>query len=140
MKEALAVKSLLEMVVKSPEMEVMNGTNEGDMNDVECAWLSILGMDDGDGDNDGGYDNEDEEVSSQQIVAAIQNGEMDADALLSAAQVRPRSITPEKLSQLWQIDISTAKKTLDITSQHSTRKDDSKISRNYVTKIIPAMF
>ena len=62
-KEALAIESLLEMGVKSPEdVEVINGTNEGDIDDVEGAWLSALGMDDGDGDEDEEYDNEDEDA------------------------------------------------------------------------------
>ena len=42
------------------------------------------------------------EMSSGEIVTAIQNGEMDTDAFLLAAHVRPYwTITPEKLSQLW---------------------------------------
>ena len=51
------------MGVKSPEdVEVLKGTNEGDMKDVECAWMSALGMDDGDGEDDEYKDDEHEEA------------------------------------------------------------------------------
>ena len=48
---------------KSPEdVEVIKGSNEGDMKDVESTWMSALGMDDGDGEDDDYKDDEDEDA------------------------------------------------------------------------------
>ena len=59
--------------------------------------------------------------------------EHDLDEILaSAAHARPRrSVDAEHLSRIWQIDLDTAKKTLDVTSQNVPRASDPTLSRNY---------
>ena len=54
--------------------------------------------------------------------------------MASAAHARPtKTISPEHLSKVWKIDLRTAKNTLGVTSQHSPRPTDPKLSRNYTT-------
>ena len=61
--------------------------------------------------------------------------EIDLDeAIAFAAHARPRrNITAEHLSKVWRIDLDTAKRTADITSQHAAKDPDSKLSRSYAT-------
>ena len=65
----------------------------------------------------------------------IFKGEVDLDEIMaSAAHARPRrSVDPEHLSKIWRIDLETAKKTLDVTSQNVARSSDPSLSRNYAT-------
>ena len=44
---------------------------------------------------------------------------------------RPKGIDTSHLSKIWRIDLDSAKWTLDITSQHVTRRNNPTISRNY---------
>ena len=54
--------------------------------------------------------------------------------MVSAAHVgRSKGIDAEHLSKTWRIDVETAERTLDITSQHSMQKDNPTLSRNYGT-------
>jgi hypothetical protein len=46
---------------------------------------------------------------------------------------RPKGIEASHLSKTWRIDLETTKKTIDVTSQHSVRTDNPKLSRNYGT-------
>ena len=46
---------------------------------------------------------------------------------------KTKGVTPSHLSKIWRIDVDTAKRTLDITSQHKVRKENPKLSRNYGT-------
>ena len=62
-------------------------------------------------------------------------GELDIDDIMVCAMHAGKydGIKPEHLSKIWRIDMDTARKTLDITSQRSVRKDNPKLSRNYGT-------
>ena len=51
----------------------------------------------------------------------------------SAIGGKAKGITPEHLSKVWRIDYETAEKTLDITTQHSQRTHEPKLSGNYGT-------
>jgi len=54
--------------------------------------------------------------------------------MAAAAHARPsRNVTAERLSKVWRIDLETAKRTIDITTQNSAREIDPKLSRNYST-------
>jgi hypothetical protein len=61
--------------------------------------------------------------------------EIDLDEYMaSAAHAKPRrNTTAEHLSKVWRIDLETARKTLDITSQNCGRTDNPELSRNYST-------
>ena len=51
----------------------------------------------------------------------------------AASATRVRGVSPEHLSKVWRIDHGTAKRTLEVTTQLVSRKDDPKLSRNYGT-------
>ena len=52
----------------------------------------------------------------------------------SAAHARVRrDVTPEHLSKVWRIDLDTAARTIEQTSQHSARVSPESLSRNYRT-------
>ena len=56
------------------------------------------------------------------------------DIMVSAIHAKSKNnVTPDHLSKIWRIDVDTAKRTLDITSQQCARKDNPKLSRNYET-------
>ena len=62
-------------------------------------------------------------------------GEVNLDEfMISATHARmKRNVQVEHLSKIWRIDLETASKTLDITSQNVNRKRSADLSRNYAT-------
>ena len=65
--------------------------------------------------------------------ALINDYDLD-DIMVSAVHVgKNKNIKANHLSKIWRIDEDTARKTIDITSQHCMRKSDPKLSRNYGT-------
>eukprot|EP00957_Ditylum_brightwellii_P046341 3516457-Ditylum_brightwellii.AAC.1 len=61
------------------------------------------------------------------------NDELNLNAVMaSITHARPsRGIAAEHLSKVWQIDMETAKCTLEVMSQNNTRTDHPTLSRNY---------
>jgi hypothetical protein len=56
------------------------------------------------------------------------------DYMISASHTRmTRSVQAEHLSKVWQIDMETAEKTIEITSQNCNRTPSTNLSRNYAT-------
>ena len=45
----------------------------------------------------------------------------------------PKGVTAQDLSKVWRIDLATAKRTLQVTTQLQRRKDDPSLTRNYKT-------
>ena len=82
---------------------------------------------------------DDSSVGSEQLLDQLYDeslkGEIDLDdIMLSAAHTGKRKgIDAEHLSKTWRIDVDTAQRTLDITTQSSTRRDNPTLSRNYGT-------
>jgi hypothetical protein len=62
-------------------------------------------------------------------------GDIDLDAfMISASHAKmKRTVQAEHLSKIWKIDMDTASKTIDITSQNVNRKRSADLSRNYAT-------
>ena len=54
-------------------------------------------------------------------------------ALGSTTASKPTGVTAEHLSKIWKIDVPTAEKTIDVTTQLLRRSQDPKLSRNYST-------
>jgi len=79
------------------------------------------------------HDDDDEIIN--QIYEGIASGEIDLDEIMASAAHARRSkgIDAEHLAKVWRIDVNTAQRTLDITSQHSKRTNDPKLARNYGT-------
>ena len=56
------------------------------------------------------------------------------DIMISSAHAsRPKGIVALHLSKIWRIDLDSAKRTLEATSQHSTRSENPTLSHNYGT-------
>ena len=54
------------------------------------------------------------------------------DIMVSAAHTsRPKGIDASHLSKIWIIDLDSAKRTQEVTYQHSTGSDNPTLSRNY---------
>ena len=51
----------------------------------------------------------------------------------TTARTKAKGVTPERLSKIWSIDIETAKKTIDLTSQHVKHEGSSHLKRWYST-------
>ena len=57
------------------------------------------------------------------------------DIMVSAARAsRPKGIDASHLSKIWIIDLDSAKRTLEVTSQHIMRSDNPTLSRNFGTR------
>jgi hypothetical protein len=86
-------------------------------------------------DSEDGDDLEDDSSSSGHDDDRVLIGEIDLDDIMaSAAHARPRrTVDAEHLSKIWKIDLETAKRTLNVTSQNATRTPDASLSRNYAT-------
>ena len=86
-----------------------------------------------DNDSESSKSSDDESVTT--LFESSLRGEIDLeDIMVSAAHARrPKGIDAEHLSKIWRIDQKQAKRTLEITLQHSRRADDPTSSRNYGT-------
>ena len=51
----------------------------------------------------------------------------------AAHATQPKGITAQDLSRVWRIDLETAKRTLEVTTQLQRKKDDQSLTRNYKT-------
>ena len=65
----------------------------------------------------------------------VTNGDIDLNEIMISATYAGKSkgVDAAHLSKIWQIDLKTAERTLNITSQNSKRADDPTLSRNYGT-------
>ena len=57
----------------------------------------------------------------------------DLESEVSAAVGRAKDVTPERLSKIWLIDIDTAKRTIDLTSQHVKHEGSDHLKCQYST-------
>ena len=92
-----------------------------------------------------GYDTDEVSSSSKEVEVMnttldelLENnvsGQLDLDEIMvSAAHARPRKgVDASHLSKVWRIDVDTAQRTLDVTTQGSVRRDNPVLSRNYST-------
>ena len=57
------------------------------------------------------------------------------DAFMSSAAHagKPKGISAEQLSKVWRIDLATAERTLEVTSQHRNFSENTTFSRNHPT-------
>ena len=52
---------------------------------------------------------------------------------VSVAAGRAKGVTPERTSNIWSIDIETAKRTIVLTSQHVKHEGSNHLKRRYST-------
>ena len=65
-----------------------------------------------------------------------QHGNINLDEIMAigaAHELRSRGIDASHLSKVWRIDFETAKRTLDITTQHSQRTDNPALTTHVLT-------
>ena len=48
---------------------------------------------------------------------------------------RPKGVKPVDLAKVWRIDVETARRTLEVTTQLKQQETDSNISHNYLRTI-----
>jgi hypothetical protein len=103
------------------------------------AWTSQHMINDNSDDNrDDDASQEDADDAAVRDLLATMDEPLGADIdldeyMVSAARVTKNwSVQAEHLSKIWRIDLETAEKTLEITSQNCNRKQASELSRNYM--------
>ena len=98
--------------------------------DTNDDFSDVDGADDEDSDDEMSPS----ELLSQVLDGAV-SGEIDLDEVMaSATHARIRKgIDAQHLSKVWRIDLETAQRTLDATTQSCIRKDNPALSRNYHT-------
>jgi hypothetical protein len=64
------------------------------------------------------------------IIEDISNTNANIKAAMAG---RPKGVTPQHLSKVWKIDVDTAKRTIDATTQLRQHDANASISRNYST-------
>ena len=81
-------------------------------------------------DNNGESSESSDDESVTTLFESSLRGEIDLDDIMvSAAHAqRPKEINAEHLSKIWRIEQKQAKRTLEITSQHSRRANDPTLS------------
>ena len=87
-------------------------------------------------DSDDGSDDEMSDGDEDPSCGDLFGDDIDLDGLLEQAFVgsttaaKPQGVLVEHLSKIWRIDLKTAKKTLDVTTQLLRRSEDTALSRN----------
>ena len=58
---------------------------------------------------------------------------MNAHFACAAEAGKPKGVSAELLSKIWRIDLESAKRTINVTTQHCVRKESHHLSRNHST-------
>ena len=66
-------------------------------------------------------------------ISSLEKMVDDLDNEVGATATRARGVTPERLSKIWSIDIETAKRTIDLISQHVKHEGSSHLKCRYST-------
>ena len=66
-------------------------------------------------------------------ISSLEQMVDDLESEIGATATRARGVTPERLSKIWSIDIETAKRTIELTSQHVKHEGGSHLKRRYST-------
>ena len=71
-----------------------------------------------------------------QVIKELSAGDLDHDSIFisaSKAKCATKGVDAKHLAKVWKIDLETAERTIDVTSQRCRRVDDPKLSKNYST-------
>ena len=96
-------------------------------------------LDDDDDSHDSSHDDDTSQDNSDDDFDPIELDDDTNEVLLgnimaSTAQTgKTRGVGPKHLSKIWRISHEDAQRTIDVTTQMSTRTDDPTLSRNYST-------
>ena len=79
------------------------------------------------------HDDSDDEFDHKELDDYTNEALLDNFMASTAQAGKPRGVDPKHLSNIWRISHEDAQRTLDVTTQTSTRTDDPTLSRNYST-------
>jgi hypothetical protein len=107
----------------------------GSTNVTNNEYLVETVEDDDTSTNDDDDSSTEDDLLFDELYKGSLTGKIDLDDIMVSAAHAERSqgIDAKHLSKTWRIDLETAERTLDITSQKSVRKDNPTLSRNYGT-------
>ena len=66
-------------------------------------------------------------------ISSLEKMVDDLDNEIGATATKASGVTPKQLSKIWSIDIETAKRIIDLTSQHAKHEGRSHLKRRYST-------
>jgi Reverse transcriptase (RNA-dependent DNA polymerase) len=105
--------------------------NIGSTNVSKVNVNTLLDVEDAD---DSQADTDDDNATLSEVESDYLEDDLDVFFQASSTTAgRVRGVDPAHLSKVWRISHEDAKRTLDNTSQHSLRSDDTTLSRNYGT-------
>ena len=120
----------------------LNMRNEHGQFAMSIGATSILDQPYLDDDDDSQDSSEEDDISHDDSDDEFDLKELDDDTnevlldnfMASTAQAgKPRGVDPKHLAKIWRISHEDAQRTIDVTTQTSTRTDDPTLSRNYST-------
>ena len=76
-------------------------------------------------------DDSDDEFDLKELDDETNEAFLDIFMASTAQAGKTRGVDPKHLAKIWRISLEDAQRTIDVTTQPSTRTDDSTISRNY---------
>ena len=122
--------------------QALNIRNEHGQFVMDVGATSISDQPYLDDDDDSEYSSDDDDPSQDNSDDDFDTIEFDDNTnevllenfMVSTAQVgKSRGVDPKHLSKIWRISHEDAQRTIDVTTQMSTRTDDPTLSRNYST-------
>ena len=122
--------------------QALNMRNEHGKFAVNIGATNILDQPYLDDDDDSQDSSDDDDTSQDNSDDDFDPMELDGDTnevlldnfMASTAQAgKTRGVDPKHLSKIWRISHEDSKRTIDVTTQTSTRTDDPTLSRNYST-------
>jgi hypothetical protein len=86
-------------------------------------------------DDDSEDESEDGSEALDDLYDSFQQGDIDIDVIMASAAHagKAKEVNAAHLFKIWRIDLHAAQRTLEVTSQHSQRTNDPKLSQNYGT-------
>ena len=84
-------------------------------------------------DDDTSQDNSDDDFDPMELDDDTNEALLDNFMASTAQAGKTRGVDPKHLSKIWRISHEDAQRTIDVTTQMSTRTDDPTLSRNYST-------
>ena len=66
-------------------------------------------------------------------ISSLESTVEDLEREIAAAATRAKGVTPERLSKIWSIDIETAKRTIDLTSQYVKHEGSHHLKHRHST-------
>ena len=95
--------------------------------------VTVVTVEETDEEDSGGTSDEESDSESSSNVSLSDEADVEAFFASAVHAGKLKGIDAETLSEVWRIDLETAKKTLDITSQNGNFADDTAFTKNQPT-------